>query len=219
MQKIGLLGGTFDPVHDGHLQLATLARNELSLDKVLLIPAAEPPHKKSKDISPFTHRCEMLRKALKDLKGLEASFIEGDLEKPSFTIDTVRVLQEKTCGSCEYYFIIGVDAFSDLLSWKAYVELLQQVSMVVAYRKGFTENIKLHTIAQTLGYNETLHLWQSTGSLRPIYFLDASPIEISSSHIRSLLREGHGQNVQGIHPEVLQYARQNNLYHTRLKLN
>lgn len=211
MQKIGLLGGTFDPIHDGHLQLALAAKRELALDSVLLIPAAGPPHKNSASVTSFAHRKEMLLLALAGVDGLAPCFIEGDLPVPSYTIDTVRLLQSDTTSEREYYFIIGVDAFADLLSWKSYVELLRRVALVVARRRGFRGTDKLTAIAQSLGYAQKPDLWHSADGLRNIYFLKTSPVEISSSHIRDMLSAGCGQ-VAGVDPAVLDYARNHKLY-------
>lgn len=211
MRKIGLLGGTFDPIHDGHLQLALAAKRELVLDCVLLMPAAGPPHKSSESVTSFVHRKEMLLLALAGIDGLKPCFIEGDLPTPSYTIDTVRLLQSDTAGQSEYYFIIGVDAFADLLSWKSYVELLRRVTLVVARRGGFTGADRLVAIAQSLGYIQKPDLWHSTGGLRNIYFLETRPVEISSSHIRDLLSEGY-RKVAGVHPAVVDYAQNHKLY-------
>lgn len=211
MEKIGLLGGTFDPVHDGHLQLALAAKNELLLDKVLLIPAAGPPHKSSEDVTAFGHRREMLLRALSGVEGLEPCFIEGNLPTPSYTIDTIRLLQARDRDRIEYYFIIGVDAFADLLSWKSYMELLRRVTLIVARRKGFTDTGKLINIADTLGYRQTTSRWYGTGGLRDICFLESSPCEISSSRIRDLLASGC-REVAGVKRDVLEYIRQHNLY-------
>lgn len=211
MEKVGLLGGTFDPVHDGHLQLALAAKNELLLDRVLLIPAAGPPHKSSEEVTSFFHRKEMLRIALQGVAGLEPCFIEGDLPTPSYTIDTVRLLQSRDKGHIEYFFIIGVDAFADLLSWKSYVELLERVHVIVARRKGFASSDKLAQIANILGYAQAATVWRGAQGLRDIYFLKQSPVEISSSRIRNLLDAGC-KEISDIDDGVLRYIQKNMLY-------
>lgn len=211
MERVGLLGGTFDPVHDGHLQLALAAREELMLDRVLLIPAAGPPHKSSEKVTAFAHRREMLLLALAGVEGLAPCFIEGELPVPSYTVDTVRLLQAKDKGRCEYYFIIGVDAFADLLTWKAYRELLQRVSLIVARRKGVAAPGQLQEIAVTLGYSMQSAKWSGAQGLCDIHFLQTSPVEISSSHIRRLLALGSA-HVDGVSSAVLGYIRRHGLY-------
>lgn len=211
MEKVGLLGGTFDPVHDGHLQLALAAKKELSLDRVLLIPAAGPPHKDRVAVTSFSHRKAMLSIAMSGVEGLEACFIEGDLPIPSYTIDTVRLLQSRDHGQIHYFFIIGVDAFADLLSWKSYIELLERVNLIVARRKGFKDGDSLAQIADCLGYRQEATVWSGTHGLRDIYFLKKSPVEISSSRIRTLLAAGC-REICGINENVLKYIQENKIY-------
>lgn len=211
MARIGLLGGTFDPVHDGHLQLALAARDELSLDSVLLIPAASPPHKCRREVTSFHHRREMLLLALGDAEGLTPCFIEGTLPTPSYTIDTVRILQQQDAIPVEYFFIIGVDAFADLLTWKEYTELLKRVTLVVARRKGFSAQEKLDDIAASLSYEQCSDRWRSRSGLKDIVFIRSQPREISSSQVRRLLTSGV-EVVPGVRPEVLAYANRHNLY-------
>lgn len=211
MMRIGLLGGTFDPVHDGHLQLALAAKNELSLDSVLFIPAAGPPHKCSRDVTSFHHRREMLLLALADKKGLDTCFIEGELPVPSYTIDTIRILQKQDFPTVEYFFIIGVDAFADLLTWKEYSELLRRVTLIVAKRKGFSALDTLEELAASLDYEQFPDVWRSRTGFKDILFLHSQPREISSSHIRRLLTAGV-VSVPGVCPEVLDYATRHHLY-------
>jgi nicotinic acid mononucleotide adenylyltransferase len=104
-----------------------------------------------------------------------------------------------------------VDAFADLLSWKSYRELLQRVALVVANRRGFTESDRLMRIAQSLGYSQKPDMWYGTRGLRNIYFLETSPVEISSSHIRDMVAAGC-QRVAGVNQAVLDYARRHKLY-------
>jgi nicotinate-nucleotide adenylyltransferase len=211
MPRIGLFGGTFDPVHDGHLQLAQAARKELELGKVLLIPAAGPPHKCSVEVTPFIHRREMLRIALVSADSLELCLIEENLPTPSYTIDTVRYLQAEDNDNTDLYFIIGADAFVDLLSWKSYRELLQRVTLAVASRKGFRHEQKLVEIASALGYVREDHIWRHRRGGKDIVFLKDSPAEVSSSRIRELLGAGCTE-IDGLNAEVLQYIQRNSLY-------
>ncbi|SHO46920.1 nicotinate (nicotinamide) nucleotide adenylyltransferase [Desulfopila aestuarii] len=211
MMRIGLLGGTFDPVHDGHLQLALAAKNELSLDNVLLIPAASPPHKCNREVTSFHHRREMLLLALVGTRGLTPCFIEGELPTPSYTIDTIRILQKQDDTPVEYFFIIGVDAFADLLTWKEYEELLRRVRLIVARRKGFSALDKLDEIAVTLDYEQLPDLWRSRSGFKDILFLRSQPRQISSSLVRRLLTSGVAC-VPGVRQEVVDYAMHHHLY-------
>lgn len=211
MVRIGLLGGTFDPVHSGHLQLAHAARKEMCLDKVLLIPAATPPHKAAEKITDFAHRRAMLQLAVKDEEDLEISLIENDLPQPSYTISTIRHLTGVSGNRSLYYFIIGIDAFADLLSWKAYRELLSKVSLIVAWRKGFDGGHKLDQIAKYLGYRRDEKRWRSSSELQDIFFLSSVPEGVSSSVLRKLLVEGD-VDIPGIDHRVQAYIKEHHLY-------
>lgn len=213
IKKIGILGGTFDPVHNGHLQLALAALNEFSLSKVLLIPAAGPPHKHCESVTPFSHRLAMLQCATSSYEKLEVSRVEGSLPVPSYTIDTIRYLENQNELNVHYYFIIGVDAFADILSWKSYRELLGKVTLLVADRSGFTDRKKISDIAMNLGYEIRECLWKSSNSImQDIYFLQSSLIEVSSTSIRQQLDSGSQKKIEGLNEDVLNYIKSNNLY-------
>lgn len=213
IRKIGLLGGTFDPVHKGHVQLAEAAVVELGLEKVLFIPAAYPPHKRGEYITPFAHRVEMLRIALSGHQHIELSLIEGALPVPSYTIDTIRYLQANTAKDIDYYFIIGLDSFLDILNWKLYGELLSRIDLVVAVRSGVSDH-SMHDIASALEYRRAGDIWYGREGMKDIRFLQKVPLAISSSEIRAnLLR---GCNCTGkIHKDVLAYIRQQQLYRVK----
>ncbi len=116
-RKTGILGGTFDPVHNGHLALAQAAGNLCDLSEVMLLPAAVPPHKQGQNVSDFSHRAEMLAIASQGNSLLHVSTLENMLSSPSYTIDTLMYLELHSVGEVEFYFIIGADAFLDLPSW------------------------------------------------------------------------------------------------------
>ncbi len=215
MEKVGLLGGTFDPVHVGHLQLAKAAIAEIDLDRVLLIPAADPPHKCSTRITPFARRVEMLRLVLggdRDPKAkLELCLIEGRLPTPSYTVDTLRWLQSESGKEVDFYFLIGMDAFAELLTWKSYRELLCRVTLLVAPRQGFSPTDKLEQISRCLGYDRGANRWHAAEAFHDIVFLHSMVPEVSSSAIRQALARGKGE-VAGLDSRVLDYIRSHGLY-------
>lgn len=210
LKKIGLLGGTFDPIHFGHLQLAEAALAECGLDKVVFIPSAQPPHKDNEFITPFHHRLAMLGLAWHGRKEFECNSIEGMLPKPSYTVDTLRALREHYTKECHLYFMIGADAFLDILSWKAPSEVLQSVNFIVSRRRGYGGK-KLSELLTDLGYKTDKGCWRSDNGNRDITILDEVPAEMSSSAIRQKLMLG--QTVTGLVPEsVLEYIRFHRLY-------
>lgn len=213
-KKIGLLGGTFDPVHYGHLQLAESALTECGLDKVVFIPAAEPPHKNSTAITSFGHRLAMLELATSGLKGFECNAIEGLLPKPSYTIDTLRVLQrhyrKAYHNNYQLYFMIGADAFLDILSWKSHQDVLRSVHIILSHRKGYMGE-RLADLLRKLGYKASQNLWRAAGGKKDIYILEKTPSEQSSSGIRAMISKG--QSVERfLPPSVMLYIEKNKLY-------
>ncbi len=215
-KKIGLLGGTFDPVHFGHLQLAESALLECGLDKVVFIPAAEPPHKNSTAVSSFRHRLAMLELAIQGRKGFECNAIEELLPKPSYTIDTLRVLQNHYRkyyhGDYLLYFMIGADAFLDILSWKTHREVLCSVHIILSHRQGYIDE-RLADLLKNLKYTAGQGLWHAEDGKKDIYILERMPDEQSSSGIRAKI--GKGQSVvRLLPPAVMLYIEKNRLYQT-----
>lgn len=208
--KIGLLGGTFDPVHYGHLQLAEAASRECGLDQVFFIPAAEPPHKNRTAVSSFSHRLAMLELAIEGRQGFVCSAIEGVLPRPSYTIDTLKVLQGQYGSQHRLYFMIGVDAFLDILSWKLHQDVLRSVDIILAKRRGYTGE-PLTDLLKKLGYTEKQGLWQADDGKRDIYIVQKIPDGQSSSAIRAMIATGLPVE-QFLPPAVMGYINKNNLY-------
>lgn len=132
--RIGLLGGSFNPIHRCHLIIAAETRDHLHLNQVLFIPSGDPPHKPSTGLAPAHHRCEMVRLAI----DAEPSFSLSDLElhraEKSYTIETVRALRLQLGSAAELVFILGLDAFLDFPSWRHPAELLELCHFVVVSR-------------------------------------------------------------------------------------
>jgi nicotinate-nucleotide adenylyltransferase len=142
MIRLGLFGGTFDPVHYGHLRTLDAARIELDLTKVQLLPNPNPPHKSVADLTPYHHRKEMLRLALIEFPHLEISSIEEHADGPAYTTDTVqRVLSSLTEKDTEVWLIIGADSLLDLPRWKDPEDLFRNVRVAVLPRPGFDLNL------------------------------------------------------------------------------
>jgi nicotinate-nucleotide adenylyltransferase len=206
----GLFGGTFDPIHNGHLRLAESALKECRLERVVFLPAAYPPHKPVSHLTPFLHRAEMIRLALQGKRMYTCSLIEGALQAPTYTIDTLRYLCGRFAGGTELFFLTGLDAFLEIRTWKSYEELLKTVSFVVSERTGDFAEVK-EKLARELGYTRKGRLWQSVDEKKPVIFLDRPPIDVSSSDIRRKIRAG--DCVDGLVPDnVLTYIRNHRLY-------
>lgn len=135
---VGILGGTFDPIHLGHLRAAEEAGEGLHLEKVYLIPSAQPPHKCDKDVAPFADRLRMTRLAVMNAPRLDVLDLEGKRLGFSYSIQTLKELDAALCS--EIYFIVGVDAFLDITTWKEYRSLFDYAHFVVIQRPGFNLN-------------------------------------------------------------------------------
>jgi nicotinate-nucleotide adenylyltransferase len=143
MRRIGVLGGTFDPVHYGHLVIAADAQSYLDLSKVLFVPAYQPPHKPTGSYSAFHHRVRMLELATANNAQFELSLIEARLGGPSYTVDTLRALQAELGSAAQLYFIVGMDSLADILSWHKPDELITLCRIVVAERAGYQVDLKV----------------------------------------------------------------------------
>ena len=135
MKKIGIFGGTFDPIHIGHLRTCLEVKEEKDLDRVFFVPNNIPPHKDTTGTPPEL-RYEMVKMAVKDYPFFEACDLEIKRGGRSFTIDTIREFKEKFGRDKIYYFIVGSDAFSTITTWKSYEQLLRETSFIVMYRSG-----------------------------------------------------------------------------------
>ena len=127
LKKIGILGGTFDPIHLGHLRAAVEIQEGFGLDAIYLIPAAIPPHKQRSDIAAPADRLEMVRRATQGLPELRVSDVELKRQGPSYTIDTICAFRDMQSENVGTYLIVGIDAFLEIDTWKSYQDLLHIV--------------------------------------------------------------------------------------------
>lgn len=209
-RKIGLFGGTFDPVHEGHLALARAALDRCGLARVLFIPAAHPPHKEQPRAS-FEHRVAMLREALAGRAHMDVSCIEGERDTPSYTIDTVRELKRRLAGR-EFFFIIGADSLLELHLWYRYEELLEQVRFIVAARPSISFDRLARGVAMLPGtfvYDGRTSTWRRDDGASIHYLADVR-VPVSSSEVRRLLALGRPTPM--VPEPVRRYIERHNLY-------
>jgi nicotinate-nucleotide adenylyltransferase len=143
--NIGLFGGTFDPVHRGHIALARAAMDRCKLNRILFVPANVPPHKVSRPLAPYIHRFAMLALATASEKAFLPSMLEapeerpaGKAEKPNYTIDTIRRLKQSFKKSDRLFLLIGMDAFADIEKWHQAAALFRECEFIVAGRPGYS---------------------------------------------------------------------------------
>jgi nicotinate-nucleotide adenylyltransferase len=193
--RLGILGGTFDPIHFGHLRLAEEMCEELDLSKVLLIPGAQPPHKDGPLVAPFFDRLEMTKMGAACSDYLEACDIEGHRKGPSYSIETIRIIREKYGSQLELFFILGSDAFKEITTWKEYKNLFKLTNFVVIERPGITFN-------ELGGYIESLGMdfkEKGTGEYinsygKHVIFKKTTLMDISSTRIRKNISAGKSIN-------------------------
>ncbi len=209
-QAIGLFGGTFDPVHDGHISLARHVLSHCSLEKILFIPAPCPPHKKQPTAS-FSHRVAMLEAALADCPDLMISLIENERSGPSYTIETINDIIERY-GKQQYSLIIGADSLVDLVHWYQFEKLLRLINLIVIKRIGFNDSEIAKAIVAldpAYTYDTILGKWIGVAGTTIEYLVDIQ-VPISSSRIRSDL--AGNRPIRMVPESVLHYIHENKLY-------
>lgn len=214
---VGLLGGTFDPIHVGHLKAADAARNALALSEVLLVAARHPPHRATEPVASPYHRFAMVALAVSENPGLAASDLEMGTAGPSYTSTTIRKLHSGGLSPLQLFFITGLDAFAEIATWKDYPKLLDLSHFVVVDRPG-VDALSLEAFAARFpGLAD--RLWQLgrigevNGAVsRPapdlaraehtwVFLLAADTPAVSSTEIRRRLRTG--DRIDGLVPEAV----------------
>lgn len=210
-RRVGLYGGTFDPVHKAHLQLASSALTDLHLDRVIFLPAASPPHKQELQITAFKHRFAMLELACRTEDNFTCSVVEANLPVPSYTIDTLHYFHHHLSAEIDLFFLMGSDALLDIINWKSYKEILSCVSLLVCNREG-DDLEEIAAMMNQLAYENQGSHWSSRNKDRDIIFLDAKPDDISSTEIRNQLTMRKSSVEKLLPPGVYSYIRKFRLY-------
>lgn len=195
--SVGIFGGTFDPIHNGHIKLALTAYRELCLDKVIIIPAYIPPHKTENKITDEIHRVNMTRLAVEEYPFLEVSTLEIDRKGKSYTADTLTTLKEQYN---RLVFILGADSYMALEGWYHPEIIFKKAEIACAYRDGIDRTV-LEEMADKYKrqYNGVSHI------------LGMPDTDISSTDIRKMISQD--EDVKGLVPDiVMTYIKDNKLY-------
>jgi len=205
--RLGILGGTYHPVHWGHIKSAEAVCQALHLDKILMVPASLPPHKEVPDVN-FDTRLHMIQIAIQDRPLLEVSDIEKHIQ-PSYTLKTLQALKAQTQATL--YLLMGHDTFLGLPTWYEWQRLLSYCHIVVMSRPGNTQALSpLLTHFLKMHQADTLSRLDTAES-GCIYFITLPPIAISSTEVRTKLRQGEA--ISGFCPEgVIDFIKANHLY-------
>ena len=211
--KLGILGGTFDPIHLGHLRTAEEVGEKLGLEKVFLIPSASPPHKTNDPVTPFHHRLNMARMAAQASPLLEALDLEGNRPGLSYSIETLKELRELYSPDPELFFILGTDAFLEIDTWKAYRTLFDHAHFVVIQRAGHEEqsfDVFLKTLREDITPAGKPGVYTTSAGMI-IMVMTSTFLEISSTRIRQMVTAG--RSIQFLVPEAVRdYILQKGLY-------
>ncbi|OFW07286.1 MAG: nicotinate (nicotinamide) nucleotide adenylyltransferase [Acidobacteria bacterium RIFCSPLOWO2_02_FULL_67_36] len=210
--RIGILGGTFDPIHRGHVDTATAARAVLSLDGVIVLPSRVPPHRADPPIASRYHRFAMTSLAVNGIAELAASDIELCAPGPSYTIDTLIRFRDRTgLAASQIFFITGADAFAEIETWHRFPEVLELAHFVVVSRPGFPVD-GLHRALPSLAARMRPAGAGAARSDSPlILLLDARTPDVSSTDIRRRLRAGESI-AELVAPAVATHIAQHGLY-------
>lgn len=191
--KIGLFGGTFDPIHWGHLRSAEEVAETFALDRVYFIPAAIPPHKRGQTTTPAADRLRMVRLAVARNPRFRASTIEISRIGVSYSIDTIRQFASKQRKDDSLYFIIGLDAFREIGTWKEFADIFPLCHFIVTSRPGNKDQDPLKgtgvAVKKLFCYDFRRRSYRHRSGTR-IFFIELTDIAISASEVRALVKQG-----------------------------
>ena len=223
LRHIGLFGGTFNPIHTGHLRIAAEIKEHFSLDRIIFIPTGIPPHKGDSEVIDPIHRLHMAELAVAPYEDFSVSPVEAERQGVSYSIDTVKAFRKELGDTAELYFILGIDAFLEIRRWKNTDELLTLCHFIVIPRPGYRfidlkglEIPPLNRLESTeLDKLDKGEITRFSMKLTGRYYLfleRITPCDISSTGLRVLIKEG--REVKNLLPEsILLYIMKKGLYH------
>ncbi len=221
--NIGLFGGSFDPIHRGHLALAQAAASRYSLRQVLFVPANVPPHKQKQPLTAFIHRYAMVALATQDERGLVASLLEAPEVTAhggvNYSIDTVRRLKQTLKKSDRLFFLIGIDAFRDVAKWHEARALLAECDFIVASRPGYSLRDVAESLPEDLrppaAVTRPFHRQPAKGDLVlpgvTLHLLEGVHQSVSATAIRTAAAQGKPLG-RWLDPRVADYIKKHGLY-------
>lgn len=215
-ERIALYGGTFDPVHAGHLEVARRVSLLFEIEKVLFLPAQMAPHKIGRPVTEPIHRYAMLALATQDDPRLAISTYELDASDRRYTVETVEHFQRALGDSIELFFIMGADSWSEITTWREWERLLSMTNHIVVTRPGY-EPVTTHVgaiserVVDVRGSNSPFR--SSAERAKQIYFTDVVMKDVSATNIRRLASEGRTAELTGLLPgPVLEYIKKYVIY-------
>jgi nicotinate-nucleotide adenylyltransferase len=219
--RIGLFGGTFNPIHVGHLQAAGNVQKSFALNKICLIPSALPPHKATEDVVDAEDRMEMIRLAIPPLANFLVSDVELSRSGPSYTIDTVIHFKASLHPETRLFLIMGIDAFLEINTWKSYRKLLRLIPVIAMARPGIRnhsgrsgwkifEKYLISSISPDYMFSVPQGCYFHPEN-QPIFLFSGNPRDVSSTKIRNLIKTG-GSIKDMVSETVEEYIKAKGLY-------
>jgi len=212
LARVAVLGGSFNPIHYGHLLLADDVLEQLVLDRVLFVPAGSPPHKPATLLAPAAHRYEMVRRAIADHPRFDVSDVELRRDGVSYTVDTLTAL---AAGGDELFYIVGSETFLDLLTWREPRKVAALARLVIIPRTGSvfdTEGAAAQKVLHEIGVEGGfVHAGGGAPPPRGVLIVHATSLPLSASDLRRRVREGRSLTYR-VPPAVIEYVRAHGLY-------
>ena len=212
MKHIGLFGGTFNPIHSGHIQVIQEVKQGFGLDKIFIIPSALPPHKAPDGLVDAGDRIEMIRLSFSNHPDFSVSDVELNRSGPSYTIDTVRHFKSILPEAAKLFLILGSDAFLEIDTWKSYKDLFLLIPFIVMSRGTQGKNRRVFErktvedyLKSKISEGYTLSASQSSyihKEKQAVFVFDVTPIDISSTKIRNLIKTG--RLIKSLVPDIVE---------------
>jgi len=211
LRRVGIYGGTFDPVHNGHLEVARRVLQLFDLDEVIFVPACVPPHKRNVKLTSAFHRFAMVALALSADHRLLVSTIELDAPDRPYAVDTVAGMQNETC---RLFFIIGADSWSEINTWHEWRRLVEMCDLIVVTRPGYVVEAKVNNFVDARGMGQDAILELVERQPNPHVFLtDIAMIDVAATEIRGAARAADFEGLSTkVPPLVAAYIEKHGLY-------
>ena len=211
LRRVGIYGGTFDPVHNGHLEVARRVLELFELDEVIFVPACVPPHKRNANITSAFHRFAMVALATEADQRLLVSTIELDAPDRPYAVDTVERMQVETR---RLFFIIGADSWSEITTWHAWRRLIAMCDLIVVTRPGYVVESQVDTFVDVRG-QERRAIAELTANETPprVFMTDVAMVDVAATEIRATVRAGDFARLKTRVPlSVAAYIEKHGLY-------
>jgi nicotinate-nucleotide adenylyltransferase len=211
LRRVGIYGGTFDPVHNGHLEVARRVLELFELDEVIFVPACVPPHKRNANITSAFHRFAMVALATEADQRLLVSTIELDAPDRPYAVDTVERMQVETQ---RLFFIIGADSWSEITTWHEWRRLIAMCDLIVVTRPGYVVESQVETFVDVRGQERRAIAEQTANETKPrVFMTDVAMVDVAATEIRATVRAGDFAKLKTSVPlSVAAYIEKHGLY-------